>query len=167
MAQIHNSDLSREIVTGIKLQQNVDSIPSQLADKVVPVMEVNPKLLKNSYPLASIVNRTASSNNLVIYSGRAGISVVITGIGYSIHEDATCDNTTTQINATIDGNVKTPLYLSKLSLTAIERNGFLDFGEHPLRIDVGTDIRYSHVFTIANSSVTLILYGYFVENTNA
>jgi hypothetical protein len=46
MAQIFNSELKKQLIDGAKLQTSKDVIPSQLADKVVPVMEVNPKLLK-------------------------------------------------------------------------------------------------------------------------
>jgi hypothetical protein len=46
MATIYNSDLTKELVAGAKLQQNKDLIPTQLAEKVVPVMEVNPALLR-------------------------------------------------------------------------------------------------------------------------
>lgn len=45
MAKIYNSELSKELREGGKLQV-IDKMPDELADKVVPVMEVNPKLLK-------------------------------------------------------------------------------------------------------------------------
>lgn len=46
MSIINNSDLTKEIIAGAKTNIAVDTVPSQLADKVVPVMEVNPKLMR-------------------------------------------------------------------------------------------------------------------------
>jgi len=46
MATIYNSDLTKELVAGAKIQQSKELPPTQLAEKVVPVMEVNPKLLR-------------------------------------------------------------------------------------------------------------------------
>lgn len=46
MAQIHNTDLFKELKDGGKIQQLHDVIPNQLAEKVVPVMEVNPKFFR-------------------------------------------------------------------------------------------------------------------------
>jgi len=45
MAQIHNTELFKELREGGKLQPLTQNIPSELAEKVVPVMEVNPKML--------------------------------------------------------------------------------------------------------------------------
>lgn len=47
MAQIYNSDLTKELVKGASIQQSKDQVPNQLAEKVVPVMEVNPRLLRS------------------------------------------------------------------------------------------------------------------------
>lgn len=44
MAEIHNSDLSKEIIDKAKLQLSFDKLPTQLAEKVVPTLEVNPDI---------------------------------------------------------------------------------------------------------------------------
>lgn len=44
-AKIYNSDLTKELIDGAKLQQQQGQIPQEIADKVIPVMEVNPKML--------------------------------------------------------------------------------------------------------------------------
>ena len=46
MATIYNSQLTKELVAGAKIQTSKEQAPTQLAEKVVPVMEVNPKLLR-------------------------------------------------------------------------------------------------------------------------
>ncbi len=45
-AIIYNSDVTKELRDGGKISLR-DAIPNQLAEKVVPVMEVNPKFYKN------------------------------------------------------------------------------------------------------------------------
>lgn len=46
MAQIYNSDLTKALVDGAKIQVSKEYPPQQLAEKVVPVMECNPALLR-------------------------------------------------------------------------------------------------------------------------
>lgn len=48
MSQINNSDLTKELIQGAKINTSFDSVPNQIAEKVVPVMECNPKLLRRS-----------------------------------------------------------------------------------------------------------------------
>jgi hypothetical protein len=43
-AKIYNSNLTKAIVDGAKLQISEGGIPSEIAEKVVPTMEVNPNL---------------------------------------------------------------------------------------------------------------------------
>lgn len=46
MPIINNSNLTREIIDGAKINLITDEVPGLLARSVVPVMEVNPKLVK-------------------------------------------------------------------------------------------------------------------------
>ena len=63
MATIYNSDLFKEMASAGALQQAVDKIPNQLAEKVVPVMEVNPKLFRriNIIKQDDLQNATSST----------------------------------------------------------------------------------------------------------
>jgi len=43
MAETRNSDIQRRVLDEAKLQASVDIIPTQLTDKILPVLNVNPK----------------------------------------------------------------------------------------------------------------------------
>jgi len=60
MANINNSQLSKELIDGAKIQTSFDRIPTQLADKVVPVMEVNPKMLRR----INVVKRSSTAGTI-------------------------------------------------------------------------------------------------------
>jgi hypothetical protein len=60
MATIYNSQLKEEIRDGAKIQQNVDNIPSRLADSVVPTMEVNPKFFRR----INVIARATSTGTI-------------------------------------------------------------------------------------------------------
>lgn len=61
MATIYNSDLTKGIQQDAKIQIGKESVPNQLAEKVVPVMETNPRLLR---PIEILVSKNGTSGTL-------------------------------------------------------------------------------------------------------
>jgi len=170
MVTIHNSDLFKELRDGAKSQQLRDGdLPSQLAEKVVPVMEVNPKLLRRDIVLGSLAsNLTASAvANIVAASNR---ETYITGISFAGIKDATCDITTTAARGAFitQEGVDNPIcYFPILVSTAQSWNVNIQF-KNPIKIDKNTPIYVStSAFTTGLFSRTFIVYGYRVDNPNA
>jgi len=167
MSQIHNTDLFNEIRDAGKIQTSRDILPSQLADKVVPVMEVNPKLLR--YPNIVISSGTTATGVVTMVNTTSSAKdFYITHAYISITKDVVCDAATgsISISATINGAARTIVGCSIITLTAQDKTISLDFS-HPLKIDRGTSITLTGTYTAGVMSRIATIAGYYVENPNA
>jgi len=164
MAKIYNSDLFKELKDGAKIQQAVDRIPNEIAEKVIPVMEVNPKLLRTINIIKNVYG--TATGNLTVYSVPSNKDFYLVGADISAQEDALSTNTATYIAATIDGAAVRILQLSKLTLTADSKNGSISFNT-PIKIDRGTNITLSNSFGAGAAVKTCTIYGYVIDNSNA
>lgn len=169
MATINNSDLFKELKEGIKLQQLRDVIPSQLADKVVPVMEVNPKLLRRTNLIKS-QSATANSNT-TIYTTPTDKDFFLTNFVMQGIKDAVCDMATGQffyLTVVIDGATTSLAPVSGITLTAQSERVVVVLA-HPLKIDKGTNIILARggAFAAGVFSRSATIMGYLVENINA
>ena len=66
MASIHNSDLTKELIEKAKLQTSHDSVPSQIADKVIPTLEVNPNLSRRT-KIVQLIDETIDDQEKTWY----------------------------------------------------------------------------------------------------
>jgi len=165
MANIHNSDLFKELRDGGKLQQLNDVMPSQLADKVVPVMEVNPKFFRRVNIIRT--QSTAITGTNAIYTTPSGSQdFYIIGAQLSAQSDATADNTLISISTTVEGVSAVILRLAKLTTTAHTDDIAITF-PNPIKIDRNTAINLVNTFTVGNSRSSGTIYGYLVDNPNA
>lgn len=80
-AKIYNSNLTKEVIDGAKLQVQDGNIPSEIAEKVIPVMEVNPKLLRR----VNIVKQNTSGN---IYTTPTDRDFYLTAFNLSAYSTA-------------------------------------------------------------------------------
>lgn len=165
MATIYNSDITKELRDGAKISLR-EAIPTQLAEKVVPVMEVNPKLLRRSTLIGDIDGRSATSNNLVAINNKTNQDIFITDIEFTNYQDATSDNIKTIITAVLDGKSVNIFDRRKATTTAVNDFIFLSF-HNPIKIDRATDVRYTHTFTAGASIFSIKIFGYIVDNVNA
>lgn len=168
MATIHNTDLTKELKDGGKLQQLRDVIPSQLADKVVPVMEVNPKLLRRSNIVRSGGSITAGS--ATIYTTPGDKDFYLTACSASFIKDAANDNATGRFNAivaTVEGIAQNLISFAVLTLTAQQQTVTISFPT-PIKIDKNTAISIAST-TIGAGSFAKYgnIVGYTVDNINA
>jgi hypothetical protein len=169
MATIYNSDLSREIVEGGKIQTSVDRIPSELAEKVIPVMEVNPKLLRKINVVKYAATGT-STGVLTIYTTPSDRDFYLCSICAGYIKDATCDMGTGRISITA-----TPFYevgvmeligFPTITLTAQERLINVDYSK-PILLKRGTTIAFAVSFTAGVLSRTANITGYTIDNSTA
>ncbi len=70
MAQIRNSDIQKRILEEAKLQASVDVIPTELADKILPVLNVNPKSKKKLLYYKDWNTRNLANNGLYVPAGK-------------------------------------------------------------------------------------------------
>ena len=167
MATIYNSDLSKELREGGKLQVT-DRMPSELAEKVVPVMEVNPKLLRRS-DFVVTSNKTTSGSQSV-YTVPVNRDFFITSLCFGFIKDVTCDAATGDITlaASIGGVSGIILRIPILTLTADSKTIVLNF-PNGLKIDRGSTISIgtNPTYTAGLMSRSVSIFGYHVDNPNA
>lgn len=167
MAIIYNTDLSKELKEGAKLQQLRDIIPSQLADKVVPVMEVNPKLLRRTNLIKSNI-RSTSGNHSIYTSPATGQDVFLETFTISMIKDVICDAATGSfnVNITVDGATIDVFRLPIITLTAQSSSIVLTL-PHPVKIDRNSSVLMTGTFAAGVCVRSLSCTGYIVDNINA
>jgi hypothetical protein len=168
MAQIHNSDLSKEIRDGIKLQQLSDVIPSQLADKVVPVMEVNPKLLRRCNVVKSYTSTATGAGSTAIFTLPSGRDFYLIGFTISLSKNAACDVATGSyaLTGSVDGISTVIARIAFTTLQVCDVTLSFAFPE-AVKIDAGNLTSGAFAFTVGASSRAIAIYGYLVDNPTA
>lgn len=164
MATIHNSDLSKELILGARIQTSKDSVPNQIADKVVPVMEVNPKLLRK----IDIVKEAVATNQTssTIYTTPGDRDFYITNAAISTIKDATSTSTVSAIRAYVNGVQIAIFRLPSFTLTAQNMSIMHDF-KFPIKIDRNTAITVTNSTAVANITSYGLIFGYIDDISGA
>lgn len=166
MVTIHNTDLFKELKEAVKLQQLNDFIPSELARSIVPVVEVNPKLLRRSTVTTSNVKTTSGTTTILTTDSTK--QFFITAFGLDIIKNAACDMGDGRISlaVTINGATQSLGGISVLTLTA-QNTAITGTLDAPLKIDVGSTISLSgsvSTFTAGACIRSGWITGYYDEN---
>lgn len=165
MATIYNSDLTKELVQGAKIQQATDRIPSQLGDVVIPVMEVNPKLLRrvNVIKVAAAINATSST----VYTTPTDKDFYLTAGSLSVVKDATATSVASTLTATTDFDTGVSiLRIATLTLT-VQNDTQTQSWIPPILLKRGTNITVTNSTATGNVTAVACIQGYTVENVNA
>ena len=162
----YNSVLTQEIRDVLKLQGGRDRMPQLVEEKIMPVIDVNPKHAKVATVLVTL-SKTTTSSNTTLLAANTGKDVYITAINYSCSQDVVCDNVLMTLTGTFNGAASTPIYRRNKNTTTAE--SFFDRIEFnpALKIDRGTAILYTAAFTAGALSATISIFGYYDENINA
>jgi len=164
MATINNSSLTKEIIDGAKIAIAYDVVPSQIADKVVPTMEVNPKLLRvcNIIKTDSAVNAASAT----IYTTPSDKDFFLTGAFLSVIKDATSTSSGTYLRVyDTNGVAIYPLYISSLTLTAQSESISENFSV-PIKLGRNYTVAVLNTTNVANINATAGITGYTVDNAN-
>lgn len=163
---IYNSDLTKEIIEGAKLQLSRDKVPSELAERVLPVMEVNPRLLRRINVSTTASKTTTGSTTS--YSVPANGNFFLTNITFSLIKDATCDAATGDVNLNVvqDGETKKIIGIPILTTTAQSESITLNFAI-PMKLDKSSTITNSATYTAGLMIRTVSLQGYLTFNDSA
>lgn len=157
MAQIYNSQLTKELIEAVKIQTSHDKVPNEIADKVIPTVETNPRLLHNS---EQIYFSTSDSQNLLI---------VPTGKKFYITFAQITGATITAGTATID--ITTPaattsfialvMPAATVAIDALHGNTTQSFN-FPIKLNAGDSLDTGAGGGFA--STAYVVGGYFVED---
>jgi len=153
MATINNSKIQERIAREAKIQLSVDSVPNQLAEKVVPVLVSNP----DKHCLSASVSST-STGNTTVYAGGTR-QVYICSASISTEDDAVSDATLIRLNAVINGQSKDLIKVAKLTTSAGKRDHSITF-PIPVKIDLGTNVTLIQSFSAGteNASANITYY---------
>jgi hypothetical protein len=164
MVTNNNSNLTKELIEGGRLQIT-EGVPRLLAQNIQPVLEVNPKLLSRTKVLGLTIARNTSASGINIFVG-TGKQAIITGIIFACVQDVTSDNVVSYINITIDGNTNTIVLNRKATTTADKVYVTIQF-PIPIKIDLGSNVTFTHTFTAGSSTSDLIVFGYVDDTARA
>jgi hypothetical protein len=164
MATIYNSDLSKEIIDGAKLQTSRDLMPTELGKEVIAVMEVNPRLTKPARICKSAVLTNATSATL--YTTPTNQDLYITSCSIGFTKDATATTTELSIKCFIDGANPRILATGLITLTAQTGNLSIPF-PHPIKVDRNTAVTIAASTNVGNFNCIALFSGYLDEASNA
>jgi len=139
MAKIYNSECTKGLAQNAGIQQNVDKVPNELAEKIVPVFETNPELLRKGF-----VRHATLTADATLYTTPTNQDFYLTNIVLSNTKDAASDCSGVHISATINGANVRLCQITGITLTAGSMNISRTFKE-PIKIDRGTNITVSHL----------------------
>lgn len=147
------------------IQVSKDRIPTELAEKVVPVLEVNPKLLRN----CNIVKSTSAVNSTsgTLYTTPTNQDFYLCAAELSVIKDATATSTSSTITCTPKGGAASIiLRIMGLTLTAQENSISISL-RFPILLERGTTITVTNSTNVGNVSSSGTIFGYVVENSDA
>lgn len=164
MATIYNSELMKELANAARLQQSRDKIPDQITDKVMPVMEVNPRLLKFSEICK--YNTAINALEVTIYQVPTYAEFYLTSVFISVIKDATATSLYSRVRITINGVSCYLCQIPGITLTAQNQSATISF-PFPIKCDKGTLIVLQNSTNVGNVSSVGMITGYEVYNNTA
>lgn len=158
--QINNSTTIQELIKGAGLSSAL-GVPNQIDNKVIPVLEVNPRLLRR----ITIVKRNEASNSTsaTLYVTPTNQDFYIVACHLSVIKDVTATSAISKINVLIDGAAINLAEIRSFSLTVQDRGIFLYF-HFPIKIDRGNTITVTNSTNVANVAASGTIYGYLDES---
>lgn len=168
MAKIYNSDCTKGLAQNAGIQQSAEKVPNELAEKIVPTFETNPKLLRNSsglYGGSSQASGTMNISNVAI----AGKRTFLTYVQACYVKDAANDRATgiISVGCTPKGKGPTDMIIFPIiTLTAQEGNQIAVLNP-PLELEPNTNITFTGTYAAGVMSRGLSVYGFQLDNPNA
>ena len=164
MATITNSEVIQEIRDSAKIQAGMESIPNQLENKVIPVMEVNPKLLRRINIVKTATANAATS--ATIYTTPTDQDFYLVSLTLSMIKDSSATSVESSITAIIDGATIKVASIVGITLTAQNDSISLTF-PFPMKIDKNTSIYVTNSTNTAVIKSLACIHGYLVNNPYA
>lgn len=168
MVTIYNSQLTKELIEAARIQTGKEYPPSQIADKVVPVMEVNPKLLKICNIVKTATNQTINSN-ATIYTTPTDSDFYLCGACLQATNDSISQATLQSIKITPDEMNVNTVFVGSWNITGVAKGDsqVIDLNR-PIKLKRGTLITTTITGTaVGNCYATGTIWGYTIENVRA
>ena len=169
MAKINNAQVIQKLVDELKLYPGKDLIPSELADKVLAVFQVNDQEVSVKTPTANVVvERDGSGASAVIYTTAATGKFYLTNVQLAMSSDLTANIFVVDVRITIDG-VTSIIAVARQRGNTLANGGRYSNGvtaslnlQNPILIDKATDITINQS-NINDIQSSVVLVGYTEE----
>lgn len=164
-ATIYNSDLTKELTDGAKIQTAFDKVPNQIAEKVVPTMEVNPKLLYTIDHLP--VGSASDAITATIHTAATDKDTYLHYINLTVAKDAVSDSLFTEVRCQPKGKAVSILLRIRYEPTTAGQFTSNLVLPKPILLERGTNITLNNNTATASIDATAIIGITEVENINA
>lgn len=162
MATNNNAITSDELRKAGSIQISVDSVPTKIADTIVPVIECNPKLLRRTDFIKT--GNLADATTTTITTTPTDKDTFITNIVLSFIKDANATSTAVGVYATTDDGLSQYLiYLPCLTLTAQTQTISFELA-NPLKLKRGTGVSLVSATAVASISAKATIYGFQIND---
>jgi len=162
MPRINNSEVTEAIIDATKIQTGSELPPSLLSNQIVPVVEVNPLLVKRSLTAAGTCTNSTSQT---ILATSALYDTYIIGAELSTISDVTATTTYASLAFTNEnGAVVDLLRIPRISLTVQNQSISISL-KNPIQVRRGTNIAIGHSTNVANIVTSAVIY-YIVDTTS-
>lgn len=154
MVQINRGSIQINCTDLLDLKQPIQ----QAQGYIQPSVEVGPR---NSI-IAKTSTTTSTGASTTLYTTLSDKKFYITYLMLAFTKDASCDNTSVSITATIAGASVVLAEMKSQTLTADSRSLVVQL-PYPLAIDIGSTITYGATFTVGALSRRATVFGYYLE----
>lgn len=167
MAKVNNSEVIQKLVDELGLQVGSDVVPTETADKILPVFQINSDSVEVSAPTANIVkqNEAAGATPATIYTTPATGSFYLTNVTLSsvLGDDVTTGIEHGFISVDIDGTTVKILCNAMKVMDAGTSSA--PFGmtavlnlQNPVLVDAGSNIVINNSNANVSSIGTIVGY---------
>lgn len=166
MPTVKNSDTLQELRRVTQVQQASEQLPLTLGNQIVPVVEVNPKLLRRARVLATLSRSTTGSPTVL--TADTVKETYITGCHFSFVKDVACDIADGGIEVQTKDSTGTTTDIVRaavLTLTAERGDVFATF-DPAFQVAKGATVTITGAFTAGKLIRNICILGYTVDNAS-
>lgn len=158
MAKIYNSDCITGLQKNAGIQQNVDKTPNELAEKIVPTFETNPKMLRVCEIVLGSLAQNATS--ATIYTTPTDRDFYLTAANISNIQDATATSTASSLKVYPKGQTSQQVLMTIGSLGGVNSGTIANQFVPPILLERGKTIDLTNTTANANVKVNGSIVGY-------
>lgn len=125
MPQNNNTEVTKQLRDGLKINQAYESVPNEIGKTIVPVFISNPQFKKINF----IDSVSGDNSGTAMYTVPVGKRLILKTASLSVEKDAAATTTNVQLRITMDGEILNILYLGFLASTAGAQSTSLNYGE--------------------------------------
>lgn len=162
MVKIYNSDVTKGLAKSAGIATAKEKVPDELAEKIVPVFETNPDLLRKCDVWTSVT--AANSLTTTIYTVPEDRDFYLVSASLSLIKDANATSTKTEIRVPLNKSGVPILTIPSITLTAQDAQISVCF-PFPIKVQRGSAIYFANSTNVGNINVSAGIAGYFDEKS--